>query len=190
MALILVFIPAMLTALGVVREKELGSITNFYATPLTRLEFLIGKQIPYLVVSLLNLALLVAINRWLFGVPLKGSAVALAVGGFFVYLSHYELRYIDFNGDQNTSCRYFRHNDYNDITDSAVFWVNYATFIIGWRFSLMGVLFPAGYFLDIAVGTFTKALSLRDLWLQCLALLGFFLAFTGLSLLLLKKQEV
>ncbi len=83
MALILVFIPAMLTALGVVREKELGSITNFYATPLTRLEFLIGKQIPYLVVSLLNLALLVAINRWLFGVPLKGSAVALAVGGFF-----------------------------------------------------------------------------------------------------------
>ena len=44
MALILVFIPAMLTALGVVREKELGSITNFYATQLTRLDFLLGKQ--------------------------------------------------------------------------------------------------------------------------------------------------
>ena len=56
--------------------------------------------------------------------------------------------------------------------------------------ALMGILFPAGYFLDIAVGTFTKALNLRDLWPQCLALLGFFLAFTGLSLLLLKKQEV
>src|SRR5690554_2394695 len=55
--------------------------------------------------------------------------------------------------------------------------------------ALMGVLFPAGYFLDIAVGTFTKALNLRDLWPQCLALLGFFLGFTGLSLILLKKQE-
>ncbi|MNC84034.1 hypothetical protein D3C75_1383310 [compost metagenome] len=54
----------------------------------------------------------------------------------------------------------------------------------------MGQLFPAGYFLDIAVGTFTKALSLRELWPQCLALLGFFLGFTGLSLAMLKKQEV
>ena len=39
--------PAILMALGVVREKELGSITNLYVTPVTRIEFLIGKQIPY-----------------------------------------------------------------------------------------------------------------------------------------------
>lgn len=54
----------------------------------------------------------------------------------------------------------------------------------------MGQLFPAGYFLDIAVGTFTKALDLRELWPQCLALFGFFAGFTGLSLIMLKKQEV
>eukprot|EP01034_Spumella_vulgaris_P042320 gene42320-52475_t len=48
--------------------------------------------------------------------------------------------------------------------------------------ALMGMLFPAGYFLDVAVGTFTKALDLRQLWPQCLALFGFFLGFTGLSL--------
>ena len=53
----------------------------------------------------------------------------------------------------------------------------------------MGNLFPAGYFLDIAVGTFTKALDLRQLWPQCVALFGFFLVFTGLSVTLLKKQE-
>ena len=46
-ALLLVFIPAVLMAVGVVGEKELGSITNFYATPVTRLEFLLGKQLPY-----------------------------------------------------------------------------------------------------------------------------------------------
>lgn len=55
--------------------------------------------------------------------------------------------------------------------------------------AVMGQLFPAGYFLDIAVGTFTKALGLRELWPQCLILLGFFAAFTGLSLAMLKKQE-
>ena len=56
--------------------------------------------------------------------------------------------------------------------------------------AVMGMLFPAGHFLDIAVGTFTKALDLRQLWPQCLALFGFFVAFTGLSLIMLKKQEV
>lgn len=52
-----------------------------------------------------------------------------------------------------------------------------------------GDLFPAGYFLDVAVGTFTKALDIRQLWPQCLALFGFFVVFTGLSVALLKKQE-
>jgi ABC-type multidrug transport system permease subunit len=80
-ALILVFIPAMLSALGEVRAKEPGSISNFYATPLSHLEFLFGKQLPYIAVSLLNLALLVAVNRWLFGVLLKGSVATLAFAG-------------------------------------------------------------------------------------------------------------
>lgn len=58
-ALLLVFIPAVLTALGVVREKELGSITNLYVTPTRRWEFLLGKQLPYVALAMLNFALLV-----------------------------------------------------------------------------------------------------------------------------------
>lgn len=189
MALILVFIPAMLTALGVVREKELGSITNFYATPLTRLEFLLGKQMPYLAVSLLNLALLVAINIWLFGVPLKGSGVALAVGGVL-----YVLATTSFGLLVSTVTKTQIAAILGTMILTTLPTVQFSGLITP-RSSLdggaawMGILFPAGYFLDIAVGTFTKALNLRDLWLQCLALLGFFIAFTGLSLLLLKKQE-
>src|SRR3546814_6814590 len=56
--LLLMLIPAMLAALSVVREKELGSITNFYVTPTTRLEFLLGKQLPYVVLSFLSFLLL------------------------------------------------------------------------------------------------------------------------------------
>ena len=189
MALILVFIPAMLTALGVVREKELGSITNFYATPLTRLEFLLGKQMPYLAVSLLNLALLVAINRWVFGVPLKGSGVALAVGGVL-----YVLATTSFGLLVSTVTKTQIAAILGTMILTTLPTVQFSGLItprssLDGGAALMGVLFPAGYFLDIAVGTFTKALNLRDLWPQCLALLGFFLAFTGLSLLLLKKQE-
>jgi ribosome-dependent ATPase len=58
MALMLGLFPAILMALGVVREKELGSITNLYVTPVSRLEFLLGKQLPYVAVGLANFAVL------------------------------------------------------------------------------------------------------------------------------------
>ncbi|WP_434728998.1 ribosome-associated ATPase/putative transporter RbbA [Pseudomonas soli] len=189
MALILAFIPAMLTALGIVREKELGSITNFYATPLTRLEFLLGKQAPYLAVSLVNLALLVAMNRWLFGVPLKGSPLALACGGLAYLLATTSLGLL---------ISAFTRTQIAAILGTMIITslptIQFSGLIVprsslDGAAALMGQLFPAGYFLDIAVGTFTKALGLRELWPQCLALLGFFAAFTGLSLIMLKKQE-
>ena len=53
-------IPSMLTAVGVVREKEIGSIANFRATPVTATEFLIGKQSPYILLSFLSFCLLLA----------------------------------------------------------------------------------------------------------------------------------
>ena len=79
--LLLILIPSMLTALSVVREKELGSIANFYAAPATRLEFLLGKQLPYLAVALIQFATLVALAILLFQVPLKGSWATLVLGG-------------------------------------------------------------------------------------------------------------
>ncbi|QIB06108.1 ribosome-associated ATPase/putative transporter RbbA [Pseudomonas fluorescens] len=189
MALILAFIPAMLTALGIVREKELGSITNFYATPLTRLEFLLGKQAPYLAVSLINLALLTAMNRWLFGVPFKGSGLTLAVGG---------LLYVLATTSMGLLISAFTRTQIAAILGTMIITslptIQFSGLIVPrssleGAASVMGQLFPAGYFLDIAVGTFTKALDLRQLWPQCLALGGFFLGFTGLSLIMLKKQE-
>lgn len=189
MALILAFIPAMLTALGIVREKELGSITNFYATPLTRLEFLLGKQTPYLLVSLVNLAVLVAMNRWLFGVPFKGSGLTLAFGG---------LLYVLATTSMGLLISAFTRTQIAAILGTMIITslptIQFSGLIVP-RSSLegaaavMGMLFPAGHFLDIAVGTFTKALDLRQLWPQCLALSAFFIGFTGLSLVMLKKQE-
>lgn len=189
MALILAFIPAMLTALGIVREKELGSITNFYATPLTRLEFLLGKQMPYLLVSLVNLAVLVAMNRWLFGVPFKGSGLTLAFGG---------LLYVLATTSMGLLISAFTRTQIAAILGTMIITslptIQFSGLIVP-RSSLegaaavMGMLFPAGHFLDIAVGTFTKALDLRQLWPQCLALSAFFIGFTGLSLVMLKKQE-
>jgi ribosome-dependent ATPase len=79
--LLLLMIPAMLGALAVVREKELGSILNLYVTPVTRTEFLLGKQLPYVVLAMLNFVLMVLLAVTVFGVPVTGSLATLLIGG-------------------------------------------------------------------------------------------------------------
>ena len=78
--LLLLMIPAVLAALSIVREKETGSIINLYVTPLTRFEFLVGKQVPYVLVSMASAMLLVCMAVFWFGVPIKGNPLALAAG--------------------------------------------------------------------------------------------------------------
>ena len=78
-AILLVLIPAILMAVSVVKEKELGSIINFQVTPTSRLEFLIGKQLPYIAIGMLNFFLLTALAIFLFDVPLKGSGWMLTL---------------------------------------------------------------------------------------------------------------
>ena len=68
-AILLILIPAILMAVSIVREKELGSIINFYVTPTRRLEFLVGKQIPYIVIGMITTSILVAMAVVVFGVP-------------------------------------------------------------------------------------------------------------------------
>ena len=189
MALILAFIPAMLTALGVVREKELGSISNFYATPLTRSEFLLGKQLPYLALSFLSLCLLIGVTWLGFGVPLKGSLATLLLGGLAYLLATTSLGLLisAFTGTQIAAIL-------GAMIITTLPTIQFSGLIVPMSSldggaQLMGWLFPAGYFLSISVGTFTKALGLAELWQPIVALLGFFALFSSLSLLLLQKQE-
>ena len=77
--ILLILIPAILMAISIVREKELGSIINFYVTPTGRLEYLLGKQLPYIVIGMLNYFMLVAMAIVVFGIPIKGSFLMLTL---------------------------------------------------------------------------------------------------------------
>jgi ribosome-dependent ATPase len=76
-ALLLILIPAILMTVAIVREKELGSMINFYVTPTGRLEYLLGKQLPYVVIGMLNFFVLALMALLVFGVPIKGSLLVL-----------------------------------------------------------------------------------------------------------------
>lgn len=76
-AVIMSILAAMLTALTIAREWERGTMEQLAATPVHRLEVVLGKLLPYVAIGLFDVALTVVLGRWVFGVPLRGSLVLL-----------------------------------------------------------------------------------------------------------------
>ncbi|UXY55658.1 ribosome-associated ATPase/putative transporter RbbA [Pseudomonas tohonis] len=187
--LLLIMIPAMLTALGVVREKELGSITNLYVTPVTRLEFLLGKQLPYVAMGMVSFLLMVALAVFVFGVPLKGSFPTLVLAA---------LCYVTAATGLGLFLSTFMRSQI-----AAVFGVAIATMVPAIQFSglvhpvsslegaaaLIGQAYPATHFLIISRGVFSKALGFADLAYYFVPLLLTIPLLTLFSVLALKKQE-
>ncbi len=187
--LLLMLIPAILMALGVVREKELGSITNLYVTPVTKLEFLIGKQLPYIVLSMISYFTMVAAAVWLFQVPLKGSFLALTLGALLYVTATTGLGLVI--------------STFTNTQISALFGTAILTMLPTAQFSglttpvgsleggayWVGQFFPATYFLILSRGVFTKALGFFNLMGPILALAAFIPALTFIAWLFLPKQE-
>ena len=187
--LLLVFIPSILMAVGVVREKELGSITNLYVTPVTRLEFLLGKQLPYIAISMFSFFCLVAQSVWLFKVPMKGSFLTLTAGALLYVTA--------------TTGIGLLISTFTKTQIAALFGAAILTMLPAVQFSglttptaslegmgyWIGQAFPATYYLIICRGTFTKALGFMDLLSPFMALIIFIPVLTTISVLLLPKQE-
>jgi ribosome-dependent ATPase len=189
MSMLLALIPAILMALAVVREKELGSITNLYVTPVRRIEFILGKQLPYVGLAMVNFAVLATMAVLMFGVPLKGSLATLTAGAL-IYVSA-------------TTAYGLLISSFASTQIAALFGTAILTVLPATQFSgmlvpvstlsgfplLMGRLFPMTYFLPISVGTFTKALGFTELGPMMLSLALFVPVLMLMSLSLLRKQE-
>ena len=187
--LILMMIPAMLTALSVVREKEVGSIANFRSTPVSPGEFLFGKQAPYALLSFLSFGLLAAGAMLIFAVPVRGSALALVLGG---------LLYVFATTGMGLLFSCFLRTQVSAIFVTAVVSIiptaNFSGLLapvssLSPTGRLLGLAFPSGWFQEISIGAFTKGLSFAMLAPNLLVLLGFALLYLGLAIVILKKQE-
>ena len=186
---LLLLIPAMLAALSVVREKELGSIVNLYVTPTTRLEFLLGKQLPYIVLAMLNFLLLVMLSVVVFDVRLTGSFAALSVA---------TLLYVIAATAMGLLISTFMRSQIAAIFGTAVLTILPAVQFSGLldpvsslegAGALIGRIFPTSHYMTITRGTFAKALEFSDLGMSLLPLLVAAPVLIGLSAVLLRKQE-
>ncbi|GAB4067887.1 ribosome-associated ATPase/putative transporter RbbA [Ancylobacter sonchi] len=186
--LLLMMIPAMLAVLSVVREKELGSITNFYVTPVTRFEFLVGKQLPYVGLAMLNFAMLVAFAVFIFRVPFTGSLLTLSLAAVLYVFAATALGLL---------LSSFMNSQIAAIFGTALLTlipaVNYSGMIdpvssLQGAGAFVGQIYPATYFMTIARGTFSKGLGFADLAGSFFPLLIAGPILLGLGIALLKKQ--
>jgi len=189
MALLLIFIPAILTAVSIVREKELGSITNLYVTPVSKLEFLMGKQLPYVIIGYVNFILMTLMAVIVFGVPIKGSLPTLALGAFLYILGTTAFGLL-FSTFTKTQVAALAGTAIASVLPAVQFsgLMQPVSTLEGFG-AVIGNIYPTSHFLTISVGTFTKGLELSDLSASFLALAPAAPILVALSVLLLKKQE-
>ena len=161
--ILLLIIPAMLAALSVVREKEMGSIINLYVTPVTRLEFLVGKQLPYIGLGLINCILLWLFAVFIFRVHFTGGILTFMLAG---------LLYVTFSTAFGLLISTFMNSQIAAIFGAAVLTILPATQFCGLMDPvsslqgtgrLIGDIYPTTYFILISRGTFAKALQFHDL---------------------------
>ena len=187
--LLLLMLPAMLTALAVVREKETGSITNLYVTPVTRIEFLLGKQLPYVGLAMVNFLLMTLLAVTIFGVPVKGSFFTLALAALIFSFAATGMGLLA-----------------SAVTRSqiaAMFFAMIGTLIPATQFAglidpvsslegsskFIGQIYPATHMISISRGVFSKSLGLADLTGPLWSMLLSVPVILGAAVLLLKKQE-
>ena len=189
MMLVLMMIPAMMSAVGVVREREIGSIANFYASPAAVAQYLIGKQLPYIAVGMVNFAAMMLMIIYLFGVPLKGSFAGLAIGTLLMVSASTALGLL-------ISC--FVRSQLAAIFATAIITMIPAQTYSGFIYPLstmeggaliIGKTFPSSWYYTVSVGSFTKGLHTADLLHEYAAIAAFAAASLILACVLLKKQE-
>jgi ribosome-dependent ATPase len=188
-AILLILIPAVLMTVSIVREKELGSIINFYVTPTGRLEYLLGKQLPYLAIAMINFFILVTLALIVFGVPIKGSFLLLTLCTFiYVFV---------------TTGLGMATSTFTSTQVAAVFVTAILTIQPSIQFSgmlqpistlegsarVVGSIWPTTYYMHSSLGAYTKGLGADLMWNDMLVLLCWIPVLLFISMLGLKKQE-
>jgi ribosome-dependent ATPase len=185
----MVLFSAMLSALGVVRERELGSINNLYASPATVAEFLLGKQMPYVLFGFASFLSLTVLAGIAFGVTVKGSLAALALGGLLYAFAATALGIL---------VSVFVRSQVAGIVVTAIISTVPAINFSGYLYPaatlqgsgrFIGLSFPSLWFQNIGLGAIAKARSFAELYPNHLILLAFGVAYLVAASLLLRKQD-
>ena len=188
-AMLLLLFPAILMAVSISREKEIGTITNFYVTPTHKVEFLAGKQIPYIIIGMVNFALLIVMVIYLLEVPLKGDLLGLTIGAFFYVCAATGFGLLVASVTRSQVASIFATAILCMLPTIQFSGMIQPTSTLEGGGYILGSIWPATYYMHLSVGAFTKSLSLFELLPDIFILAIFGPLLITLAAFLLKKQE-
>lgn len=188
MALVLLLVSAMMTSVTIAREKEVGTMEVLLVSPLSQVQILFGKVVPYMLLSSLNGLIIIALGVWLLGMPLNGSlALLLTVTLLFILLSLALGLLISSVTDSQLVALF----------SSLVVLLMPSLFLSGFIFPIESMprilqvisnIIPAKYFIGLVKGIMIKGVGLSVLWPQVVVLLGMTVVLMGLTLRNLKPR--
>jgi len=177
----------MLTALAVVREKEIGTIEQILVSPIRPVEFMLGKTIPFIVISLLDMVLIILVGVFWFEVPLRGSLLVLFLGAITFLFNSVGLG-LFISTVSSTQ---------QQAMMAGTFFFTPAILLSGLIFPIPNMppffqyltyLNPLRYFVVVAQGIFLRGDGLAILWPQMAGMAVLGLALLALSVLRFQKR--
>lgn len=187
-AVIMSMIAAMLTALTIAREWERGTMEQLAATPVTRLEVVLGKLLPYLLIGVFDVAVTVVAGMLIFGTPLNGSVLLLAL-----------LTVLFLVGALGLGIIISAIVKSQVLATQVAMVVTYlpALLLSGFMFDIASMppvlraityLVPARYFITVTRGIFLKGVGVSVLWPQVLLMFAFAVAGVALATRAFRKE--
>jgi ABC-2 type transport system permease protein len=187
MTILLVITTTLVTAMGLSREREMGTLEQVLVTPIRPLYLLVGKLTPFLTIGCFDVLLVLTAGVWIFGVPVQGSLLLLAIGTVLYLLSTLGI----------------------GLLISTVSRTQQQAFLAGFLFAMPAILLsgvmtpirampiwlqvvttfnPVRYYIEVLRAILLKGAGMGDLWWRLLALLGFGLALLTIASLRFRKR--
>ncbi len=185
--IILTNVLILVTALSIVREREYGTLEQLIVTPLTRTEIMIGKLAPYVLVAFFQITTVLLLGRFLFHVPIRGSVPLIYATSLLFVLASLGLGlFISTLANAQAAA-----------IQIAFMFMLPNVLLSGFMFpreampapaQAIGLILPLTYYLEILRGIILKGVGIRELWVQCVALVGFALLFFTFATLRFHKK--
>ena len=187
-ALVLMIITMTLTSLGIVKEKEIGTLEQLLVTPIKPYQLIIGKLIPFIIIGGVDMSIVLAIARYWFEVPMLGSIPLLfGLSGLFILTTLGLGLFISTIAKSQQQAmliaQFFFFMPFMFLAGFA-FPIENMPVVIQW----VSYLIPLRYFLVIVRGIFLKGATLAELWTQALALFIFGVSILSLSVLRFRRR--
>ncbi len=186
-ALVLMIITMTLTSLGVVKEKEIGTLEQLMVTPIRPFELIIGKLIPFIIIGFIDVLFVIAVAQFWFGVPLRGSILLLlGLSGLFILttlgLGLFISTVAKTQQQAMMIAQFMFFMPFLFLSGFAIPIKNMPVVI-----QYMTYVIPLRYFLEIDRALFLKGSTINELWPQALALL--IIGVTTLTLAVLRFHK-